>query len=249
METLDGHAYFVVWDAYWTSSFLRKNHGFNNYKAFQFDSNRSIWLETQMRFGGGKARVPGFDPDRHVGVVTVRSYNRPGGPRTWAPACANCLPPTTTGNHPLAPARGRFVVWPDRWTRYFWLIEQRPSDYDLVSLWVADEETDPVQVYDRVGVSVRDRHTIEYMRLEFNTSANAGRRGEGGRRRGASRRDVTIGTGRAHQSDATKPDTAGRREPLVAYVRDVVILRDPGDVRSFLRRPVSGKETPRPRAR
>jgi hypothetical protein len=247
METLDGHAYFVVWDALWTSSFLRRNHGFNNYKAFQFDSNRSIWLETQMRFGGGKARMPGFDPERHVGVVTVRSYNRPGGPRTWTATCANCLPPSTTGTHPLAPAEGRFIVWPDRWTRYFWLIEQRPNDYDLVSFWVADEQTDPVQVYDRVAVSVRDGNTIDYLRLEFNTSANASGRSDGAKRRRGARKGIAARTRESQALHIGDPDTGDRRKPLVAYVRNVVILRDPGDVKSFLKRPVSGDEAAKAR--
>lgn len=237
LGTEDGHTYFVVWDAYWTSSFLREHHGFANYKAFQFDSNKSIWLETQMRFGGGKARVPGFESRRHIGIVTARSYNRPGGPEPWAASCANCLPPSTTDRHPLAPARGAFIVYPNRWTRYFWLIEQRASDYDLVSLWVADEQTDPVQIYDRVAVSVRDSNTIDYFRLEFNTSGKVSRAED---RRAASQRDSSAGSREIRVRQGAARERESRRGPLVAYVRNFAVLRDPADLGGLLRRPAAG---------
>ena len=88
------------------------------------------------------------------------------------------------------------------------IIEQRANDYDLVSLWVADETTGPVQLHDRLPVSVRNG-TIDSFWLEFNTST------------------TELG-----------PNRTG---DLTAYVRNIVALVDPAEVKSVLVRPVSAR--------
>jgi hypothetical protein len=53
------------------------------------------------------------------------------------------------------------------------LIEQRADDWDLVSLWVADEHTDPVLIIDRRQLRVNAAGGVESFWFEYNTSSHA----------------------------------------------------------------------------
>ena len=109
--------------------------------------------------------------------------------------------PNVTKATPLAPQVGTFAIRAETWTRYWLLIEQRANDFDRVSLWVADEGHDPVQILDGLQLSVKE--TVASMWLEFNTSSKL------------------------------TPGLAER----VAYARNVVMLRNPKDVKSLFQRP------------
>lgn len=160
METEDGHSYTVIWDARFGTEVRADLSGLRNWKTFQFRAAKAygdeegIWCEVQTRIDGGRDpfKTP-LSPD-FIGGVDVRGY------RTWGP--------NVTFREPLEPRFASFPVRPETWTRYFWRIEQRANDWDLISLWVADENTDPVQIIDRLQGEVFGR--IGHFDLEFNTS-------------------------------------------------------------------------------
>jgi hypothetical protein len=215
----DGATWFITWDAYFTDSFL--NNGIGAYKTFQLASSNSIWLEPQLHFNGAHVAASAFDPSRHVATAgQVRSYNAVGGPADYALSNENQLGPGVSNNQPIRPNSNEFfVVHANRWTRWWVRIRQRANDYDSFDLWMADEQTGPVQIYSNIPVSVRDGRIDDFW-VEFNTS-----------------------------TDALPPGRLTDLRDLVAYMRNVVILRDvPDNVSPFLVRPGAGPSLlPQPR--
>lgn len=216
-ESHDGATWFITWDTYFTDSYLNSDIG--NFKAFQLSSGGSlasggsIWLEPNVHFNG--AGIPTFNPGLHVGAVgRTRRY----GAVDQDPPLEGVNPIPHSGN-------GYFTLHPNRWTRWFIRIEQRADALDVMDHWVADEATEPVQIYSGVPVNVKrssdtGTHTIHKFWIEFNTS------------------ESLLGPGR----------TADFRD-LVAYVRNVAILRNPpADVSELLVRPGASQAVPRPRA-
>jgi hypothetical protein len=107
------------------------------------------------------ARPPVNNSDRvDLGVVDARGYGAGG----------TVLGPNVLRGAPLAPQAGSFTVKVETWTRYWVLIEQRANDWDLMSLWVADEDRDAVQLIDRLQFNVKK--SVESFWLEYNTSSH-----------------------------------------------------------------------------
>jgi hypothetical protein len=215
--TFDGATWLFTWDAYFTDSFLTT--GIKNYKAFQLESGNAIWLEPQVTFTGQPVGPPRFNPAIHIGVTgRMRSYNAVGGPALWSLSNGNQLGPGVTDNELLMPnASDFFLLHPNRWTRWWVRIEQRANDYDLMDAWMADEVEAPVQIYRKLPVSVRNGR-IDRLWVEFNTS-----------------------------TAIIPPERATDFRDLVAYVRNIVILKDPPeDLGSVLLRPGSAQQLPRP---
>jgi hypothetical protein len=94
-----------------------------------------------------------------IGFVDVRAYVGKGA----------ALGPNVQTGGPLTPKTGSFMIRAETWTRYWVLIEQRANDWDPVSLWVSDENNDPVQIIDRRQLSVRG--SVEEFWLQYNTSS------------------------------------------------------------------------------
>jgi hypothetical protein len=105
--------------------------------------------------GAARTAKGGLD----LGVVDARAYGSKG----------QTLGPNVARSAPLAPQAGSFTVRAETWTRYWVLIEQRANDWDLVSLWVADENHDAVRLIDRLQLSVK--RSVESFWLEYNTSS------------------------------------------------------------------------------
>ena len=97
-----------------------------------------------------------------LGLVDARAYGAKG----------TALGPNVESGGSLTPKAGNFTVRSEVWTRYWVMIEQRANDWDLVSLWVADEDHDPVQIIDRRQLSVNG--SVEEFWLEYNTSSHGG---------------------------------------------------------------------------
>ena len=154
ISTTNGNTYLATWDAWYGKELRRSESGLINWKTFQFDAPRAIggrptiWFEVRTRFD--LAPTPA-----DVAMVDARGYSRPMGPNV-------------TDSQPLSPAVGTFVVRPETWLRYWVRIEQRASDWDLMSLWVADEHTDPVHLIDKLQFEAHDG--IQRFRFEYNTS-------------------------------------------------------------------------------
>lgn len=217
IDSYDGATWFITWDAYFTDSFL--DNGIGNYKTFQLSSDKSIWLEPQTHFDGGSPKPAEFNPTKHVAVTgRLRSYDKVGGGTDFTLTDGERLGPGVTNNNPIQPSLNNFfVLHPNRWTRWWIRIEQRANDYDIMDAWMADEATGPVQVYSNIPVSVR-KGKIDQFYVEFNTST------------------TFLPPGR----------TKDFRD-LVAYVRNIAILRNPpNDVGELLVRPGETEPLPRP---
>jgi hypothetical protein len=221
-DSYDGATWLITWDAYFTDSFLK--NGIGAYKAFQLSSSKAIWLEPQVHFNGAHVAPSAFDPNKHVASAgQVRSYNSLGGPADYSQSTENQIGPGVSNNQPIRPNLNEFfIVHPNRWTRWWIRVRQKANDYDTFDLWMADEQTAPVQIYSNIPVSVRDGK-IDQFYVEFNTS-----------------------------TDELPPERLVDFRTLVAYVRNIVILRDtPDDVTPFLVRPGAGPQVfpvPRPPA-
>lgn len=155
MDTSDGSSYFITWDAWYGAEYALANAGIPQQKTFQFSSN-GIWFEIQTRFNLASVSS--------LGQVTARGYSG-GGSR---PAGEAAFGPNVTDTNPL-PQVGTFSIRPERWTRYWVVIDQRFNDFDLVSMWAADEQTDPVQILDRLQLNTLFGK-IDQFWLEYNTS-------------------------------------------------------------------------------
>jgi hypothetical protein len=170
--TSDGNTYFFTWDGYWTDSYLKT--GLTNHKTFQFSSGGDgIWLEPNTLFSG--AGTPGFNPETDVSAIQMRSYNTPDGPADWSLTNGDWMGPGTT-NQPIGPKQNSFILKPNTWTRFWVRIEQRANDYDYMDFWVADENRHPIQIYNRIPISVRQTgnpvNSMVGFWLEYNTSTD-----------------------------------------------------------------------------
>jgi hypothetical protein len=192
----DAHSYLLVWDSYWTRSYLGIDF---NHKAFQLSSGGSngdqIWLEPGSSYG--PASGP-WNPATDVSRLHLRTYNQPNGPPLWSDSTGNQTGPGTITNAGEIRLVNGFVTKHGVWVRWFLRLEQRANDYDPVDLWVADETRDPVRLVQNALVSVRPTgrfpNVVYQWWVEFNTSTD----------------------------DYQRVDN---RE-LIAYVRNLAVLRD-----------------------
>jgi hypothetical protein len=181
----------ITWDAWFGPELDFSNTGIPTYKMWQFSShNDDIWCEVRARWKLGPNLGGGA-----LAAVDGRTYSTVG--------------PSVTSKSPLEPQIGLFTLYPKRWVRYWGLFEPA-GEYDVYSLWVADEQTDPVQLFDRLELQFRSNKDgtavprLGKFRIEFNTSHNA---------------------------------LAPERGELVAYARNYVVLKGDFDLATILERP------------
>jgi hypothetical protein len=183
LGTSDGNTYVTSWDFYLTDTFVQS--GLTNHKAWNFLSP-GIWLEPNTSYGTGTLGCGDpldFDGTIHAAVFKARSYNGVVGddnvdaPADWSASSGNTLGPGTSGNQPLCPQPGTFLIHPDRWTRVWVRIQQRADDYDVLDTWIADEQQEPVRIHDGLLLSVGGAlepaaQTIATFIYEWNTSTD-----------------------------------------------------------------------------
>jgi hypothetical protein len=216
LDTSDGNTYAFTWDVLYSSSFM--NTGLEGNKTFQFSSGEdTIWWEVKTRMdGGSKISIPPtFDKSIHVGGMDVRSYNKPGGNANWSLTDGKFLGPGVLTAEPVSPMQTTWLLYPNRWIRYWVVVDQRANDYDYIDLYAADEQTGPVQIFKRIAVSTFTNRagvsTINKFWLEFNDSM-----------------------------DRLPVERAASQADMVAYVRNFAAFRNIGDVTPLLQRPVAG---------
>jgi hypothetical protein len=120
--------------------------------------------------------------------------------------------PNITKFDTLAPRVGSFAVRPETWTRLFAYFKAPAAGetWWQYSLWAADAQTGPVLIYDQLQIRPNRKSETaswESFWLEYNTSTNVSR--------------------------SNRPN----RPPLVAYARNVVMLKGVNDVTTLLQRP------------
>jgi hypothetical protein len=213
LGTEDGHSYFFTWDAYWTDSYVGAG-GFNH-KAFQFSSGgpSGDTIFFEPDVSFNDAKRPCYDQSVHIAAVHVRSYNQLGGLLNWLLTDGNKLGPGVRATQPLDQSAD-FCLKPNQWVRFFVNVRQRANDYDYVDMWVADETQDPIQILSNVAISVRPTGKTPNSIQKFWIELNTS------------------------TDDYLRLD--GR--DLVTYVRNFVALRDSGDPRPMLIRPVPGAQ-------
>jgi hypothetical protein len=216
LNTVDGNTYVFTWDVLYSSSYV--GTGLAGNKTFQFSSgDDTIWWEVKTRMDGGSRTSipPGFNRAIHVGGMDVRSYNRVGGDANWSLTDGNYLGPGVLSGEPVSPMQSTFLLYPNRWIRYWVVVDQRANDYDYIDVWAADEMVNPTLIYKRIPTSTfKDDNgtpTINKFWLEFNDSA------------------ARLPTERAMSG-----------KDMVAYVRNFAAFRNIGDVSPLLQRPVPG---------
>lgn len=190
----DGTSLFVTWDAWWGKEFAFANTSTGNYKAFQFASPAGrIWTEVKSDFDEAHKN---YSPA--VATVIVRSYGDLG----------TTLGPNVTNRQPLSPQKAQFAIMPEVWTRY-WVYFKPVGEWHEFSLWMADENREPVLLIDRLQIkpnSLEGKATgWEKFWIEYNTSSNG----------------IPAGRG-----------------PLVSYARNVVMLHGVADPARLLERPM-----------
>jgi hypothetical protein len=160
--------FFITWDVYWTDDFLPANTGLTSYKAFQHRSDSAIWTEVRSRFS--------LAPAGQIAKVDVRPYTSGGLKQP-----GYTFEGTTYGSDTLAPMVGQFAIAPHVWTRYWTRFQPRldGSGWWDFSLWMADENREPVQVYADAWVKPNTTGTWNRWEIELNTSTSTVPAGRG----------------------------------------------------------------------
>jgi hypothetical protein len=156
----------VTWDFYFDESMRTAQAG---EKTFQLSRhNRNIWFETRVR----------WDVAPDFGVGDVRGYTSTFIAPARLGGAGAIVDGINFGSDAIAPMQNTFYFEPNKWTR-FWaeVIFTAGSEYATVSYWVADEDTDVVQILDDIqmhwpadGGGVGG--ILNQFYIEFNTSAN-----------------------------------------------------------------------------
>ncbi|MEM6995442.1 MAG: hypothetical protein AAF721_33340 [Myxococcota bacterium] len=161
-----------TWDVWWGAEFeaapqeIGGEDGLRTHKAFQIASNvrqpdeSSIWFEVRSHYG----QAPGT-----IGSTDARAYgtgldNPILGPGT-----------TGEGGGQIGPLLANFTLQTQTWTRYWVEIEvDTPStdDFAEISMWAADETTEPTLLLDKV--LLHSGGTMTEFWLEFNSSQKRG---------------------------------------------------------------------------
>ncbi len=207
LGTSDGNTYLFTWDIKYDSSYLGTDLNVDavGHKEFQFTTGPrgGVWLETREVPQGSDwmGKVTGFDRSRYVGLVDSRYYGTQAGPGF-----------SVGGLDAIGPQIGRFYLEANKWTRFWWYINQQTNDWDLATLWISDEDTAPLKIFDSLPLKVNTANgttpTIFSWWLEQNTSYDLYR---------------------------------GAERDLVSYVKNFAALQNPpSDVSSLLVQPVGG---------
>lgn len=144
----------ITWDHLWGREYLDPLGDARPHKYHH--KQWVVALPNERRFFEVKAF---YDRKRASGAFPLgaRSYGR--------------LPPDyRMVNGTLAPAVARFWARPDRWLRYWVLVEGIGDIAPRCSLWCADEARDAALLYGQVPIANRLATTISTLRCQFNSS-------------------------------------------------------------------------------
>jgi hypothetical protein len=158
IDVVGGNA-LITWDGWWGREYA--TGGLDGHKAFQISSP---WDKSERLF---EVRTASFGFGGGVGLVDARSYGIDGVPHGYLDRLE---PMIDAGEY--AAHRGRPMILPETWTRFWVFWESVPNGLDRWSLWIADATRGPIQLYDRAPMDAKDE-TLTRMRLEYNSSQNS----------------------------------------------------------------------------
>ena len=177
MSTTDGNTYLFTGDVKFDSSYMTGagGSGLTNYKAWTIRDGTgggNKWYEIQTVFSN-TVNSPCFVAGQTIASIRSRTYvGNYTGAATWADSNGAQAGPGVTNNSLIPGNNDQFCIQPSKWTRYWLRIEQRANDYDYISLWFADEDTAPFQVYNQVPLSLRGTG-INHLNFEMGSSTKA----------------------------------------------------------------------------
>jgi len=182
---IDNGSVMVTWDFWFGPEFVTNIGDIANYKIFQHRQGSGVrWWTHTVRFNQPNA------PDE----VVATPFDSLSVGRLKIPGLTKTKPYTPTGAGALG---GRvYPIHASMWTRWWSLVEldvpssdprwdawkslsaeaaQLSGTWDMLSLWVADEQRDAVRLLYRVPASVNTQ--LASFDFEFNTSAKPSQTG------------------------------------------------------------------------
>jgi hypothetical protein len=164
IDSVDGYTYLITWDAYFTDSYLKFSwdQGSKSFQITQGSGNDNKEFEPKVRYdcrNGANVQVVGCTKGQQVGAVAARiynSFNPASGPSVWSETNGNLVYPGefTSVSADAYPQDGNFIIRANVWTRWWIRVRQKANDFDVLSMWVADENTEPSLIFDEVRISV-----------------------------------------------------------------------------------------------
>ena len=152
-----GASALIVWDFKIGSSLAWQGEGFlEQFKAYRFDyAGGEFYMAVKHDYQ--RAARQG----RGIAEMFVSSKMTFLGPGT-----------TNSNSEILEPRLTEFYVEPDTWTRYWMFFDGAIGGAEPVelSVWAADENREPIHIYDRILVNTPEGTGMDEFRFEFNTS-------------------------------------------------------------------------------
>lgn len=188
-STTDGNTYVITWDEFWTDSYIGVKSWNNAQKTYQVKNGggSKLW-EPRLRFDGGSddgdSRPAGWNPATDIATIDIRSYQSDyAGVDDWSLTNGNTMGPSWVkgcGGACLRGQTGQFIVKPNTWVRFWIKVVQQADDFDLFTMWVADENNDAVILFEDVKMSVNGgsaNQTLTFFDFEKGDSSTEHARG------------------------------------------------------------------------
>ena len=210
-------SYLMTWDFWYGPEFKTNMGGVTTWKNYQVPRDHSaidnvgdIYAELRMQWSNANGSTD-------IATVNMRCYAGSTNPASglYIPGMVrpDAMNPTGQGALPINGYRLKASVWTrfwaevhaiksgdqfTEWTALTGATLPSTTNYRMVSVWMADEVTDPQRIYYRVPWAIRAQY-LTRLQWEFNTSQGA-----------------SSGVG----------DTDGQTGTLIGYGRNVVILQN-----------------------
>jgi hypothetical protein len=158
---------FLTWDFRFNDAFAYREGHLGTHKAWRIDHGDEAWISMKTDYQSAAATAR--RPRRGLAEFYVSSQSR-----DWLGAG------TFREGELLQPRKAEFFIEADTWTRVFFLLERIGQPESAVSVWIADETRDPVQLYDKLAYKTLPdgpnnfRHEFDSSRTAANPALNPG---------------------------------------------------------------------------
>jgi hypothetical protein len=164
----DGFTYYYTWDWMKTDSYLGQSQ--SGEKTWQFycyidtKGEGKICFEPQIVTAGSQSTAAvcsafgtpttAMSSATDVGFFQARHYHQANTNATWSLTPGNQLGPNTIRSGSIiCPMEQQYVLKPNVRYRFFFRIQQRANNFDLVDIWIASETQDAVKVVENWEIS------------------------------------------------------------------------------------------------